>query len=96
MIRKYRCPKVKIGDWVYIRDLCNEYDGICKYKVLAVCEGGEIIVEVKDNKEDSDVIFGWSTDNKLSVKMQYNLPSGTKAWFVSFWEKAGGKCLNIE
>ena len=96
MIRKYNNQKVKPGDWVYIRDWHFGYDSICKYKVLAVCEGGRIIVEVKDNEEDSDVIFGWSTDNKMAIKMEYNLPGRTKAWFVYLWEKAGGKCLNIE
>lgn len=96
MRRKYDCPKVKVGDWVYIRDWHFEYDGVCKYKVLAVCEGGRIIVEIKDNMEDQPFIRGWSTDSKSVVKMYYNLPSGIKAWFVSFWEKAGRKCLNIE
>lgn len=96
MKRKYDCPKVKVGDWVYIRDWHYEYDCVCKYKVLAVCDEGKIIVEVKNNEKDSNVILGWKTDSKSVVKEKYNLPSGVKAWFVNVWKKAGEKCLNIE
>ena len=96
MIRKYNNQKVKPGDWVYIRDVSFGYDSICKYKVLALKEGNGIIVEVKDNEEDSSIISGWLVDSRMTIKMEYNLPGRTKAWFVYLWEKAGGKCLNIE
>jgi hypothetical protein len=94
MKRKYDCPKVKIGDWVYISEY--DYYSVCRYKVFAICNEEKIIVEVKDNGEDSSIILGWPTDAKYSIKKEYNLPSGIKAWFVSLWKKAGEKCLNIE
>jgi len=97
MKRKYDCPKVRIGDWVYIREKYCGYDSIYKYKVLALREAGKgIVVEVKDNKEDKCFIVGWLTDNELDTKRKYDLPSGTKAWFVYLWEKVGKKCLSIE
>lgn len=96
MKRKYDNPKVKVGDLVYIKDRDYNYESICKYKVIAICNEEKIIVEVKDNGEDSSIILGWPTDNKYSIKKEYNLPSGIKAWFVTLWRKAGEKCLNIE
>lgn len=92
---KYCYNKVKIGDYVYIRD-GYLYDSKCKYKVLALREDGSIIVEVKDNNEDKHIILGWPTDKNLYIKTYYNLPSGVKAWFVHSWKKAERKCLNIE
>lgn len=78
----------KIGEY--------DYYSVCKYKVIAICNEEKIIVEVKDNEEDSSIILGWPTDAKYSIKKEYNLPSGINAWFVTLWRKAGEKCLNIE
>lgn len=95
MKRKYDNPKVKAGDWVYIKDRDYNYESVCKYKVIGFYKR-KIIVEVKNNKEDSFLISGWSTDDRLYTKEQYNLPSGIKAWNVFLWKKAGRKCLDIE
>lgn len=95
MKRKYKNEKVKVGDWVYIKDRDYNYESVCKYKVIGF-DKRKIIVEVKNNKEDSSIILGWATDDRLYTKEQYNLPSGTKAWNVFLWKKAGVKCLSIE
>lgn len=58
MKRKYDCPKVKIGDWVYFLEE-GRWETEYLYKVVMIRSGGRITVEVNKNKKD-DFVGGWT------------------------------------
>ena len=60
MKRKYDCPKVRIGDWVYF--YYNGHESKYPYKVVKVdtSDCGENIITIEINKKD-DFIEGWES-----------------------------------
>jgi hypothetical protein len=93
MKRKYKNEKVKVGDWVYFKELRFEYDSKCKYKVI-VATDDDVIVEVKNNEIDKQYIKGWLTNGRSEQK-RYGLPNGIRCWYIRYWTKASGR-LEIE
>jgi hypothetical protein len=88
MKRKYDCPKVRIGDWVYAcigGCLETKYS----YKVVRIdlvsFSGNRMITVEVGNKKDS-FIEGWR--NKSIGNGQY--------WNVTRWMKAKGLSMEIE
>ena len=86
---KYKKP-VKKGDYVYIFDTDELYEGETIYKVHYMDEE-KILVEVDPikNKVDLEVISGWSRSSRRTDYIeQYNLEKDKLYWWVSAWLKA--------
>jgi hypothetical protein len=86
MKRKYDCPKVKIGDWVYIC-YCGD-ESKYSYKVVKIgvsVYGGDMITVEVGNKKDS-FIGGWGCES--IGKGQY--------WNVTQWKKKHSSIIEIE
>jgi len=56
MKRKYDCPKVRIGDWVYFLET-GKYETKYSYKVVKMHPNHMITVEVGNKKDD--FVGGW-------------------------------------
>ena len=94
---KYKKP-VKKGDYVYIFDTDELYEGETIYKVHYMDEE-KILVEVDPikNKVDLEVISGWSRSSRRTDYIeQYNLEKDKLYWWVSAWLKANNNFINNE
>jgi len=85
MKRKYDCPKVKIGDWVYF--YYNGHESKYSYKVVKTGASGyrENIITVEINKKD-DFIEGWKSKE---------IGSG-RYWNINMWKKKYSPIIEIE
>lgn len=94
---KYKKP-VKSGDYVYIFDIDELYEGKTVYKVYCIDEE-KILVEVDPikNKADLEVISGWSCSSRKSDYIErYKLKRDKLYWWVSLWLKANNNLINNE
>lgn len=94
---KYTKP-VKAGDYVYIFDTDELYEGKTIYKVHCI-EEEKILVEIDPikNKADLDTISGWSrSSRRVDYIEHYKLERDKLYWWVSAWLKANNNILNNE
>lgn len=94
---KYKKP-VKSGDYVYIFDTDELYEGKTIYKVHCI-EEEKILVEIDPikNKADLDTISGWSrSSRRVDYIEHYKLERDKLYWWVSAWLKANNNILNNE
>lgn len=96
---KYKKP-VKSGDYVYIFDTDELYEGKTIYKVHCIEEEEErILVEIDPikNKADLNTIFGWDRSSRgINYIEHYNLKRDKLYWWVSAWLKANNNFINNE
>ena len=94
---KYKKP-VKSGDYVYIFDIDELYEGKTIYKVHCM-DDQKILVEVDPikNKVDLEVVSGWSSSSRRADYIEcYKLERGKLYWWVSVWLKTNNNFINNE
>jgi len=89
MKRKYDCPEVRIGDWVYFCNALRICETKYSYKVVktdGISISGEHMITVEVGNKKDDFVGGWR--NRLIGNGNY--------WNVVLWTKAKKDYLSME
>lgn len=88
MKRKYDCPKVKPGDWVYFLEDYG-YETKYSYKVVKadrISIGGSYMITVEVDKDKKDSFVGGWTNSCIGSGRYWNVVSWTKVNHCSLME----------